>query len=138
MRFTLVSLDETQYWSEDVQAKCGAIFGLYVYCPDRVTHCCELAPSYELWPVDCWPAKHVERDEDEMSLHLEFSDSDVQYIHCSALDAEHSLDAKLDLGDFGEGGDTYEECVDQAIEYLRGNYRETANMRRAYHVWNEG
>jgi len=130
MRFILVSLDETQYWSEDIQAKCGAIFGLYVYCPDRAHHCCEVKPSYELWPVQVWSA--VPPDEEmEIAMRSYFADAEIAYIYCSALDAEHNLDAKLDLGDFGEEGDTYEECVDQVIEYLIGNYRETPNMQRA-------
>jgi len=44
----IVVVDETEYWADDLAAQVGKIYGVYLYDENRVVHCCELTPSYEL------------------------------------------------------------------------------------------
>jgi hypothetical protein len=49
--FKIVVLDETEYWREEIVAKAGKIYGAYLFDANRHVNCCELTPSYELYPL---------------------------------------------------------------------------------------
>jgi hypothetical protein len=45
-KYQLIGIEETRFWSEEVQAKTKKIFGIFAFDPESVTRVCELTPSY--------------------------------------------------------------------------------------------
>jgi hypothetical protein len=44
----IVKFEEREHWTDKVKALTEAIYGVYAFDRNSVTHCCELTPSYEL------------------------------------------------------------------------------------------
>lgn len=119
----LIAIDETRHWSKDVVQLAGDVFRVYAYDANRVTHCCEVTPSYELYPVvleasNC-PASEDKRERlDEM---LRSVQQDPIYMHCRSVDLMsrkfrrpyHVIDRLLD--------DTYDEQFERVLEEIRCN-----------------
>lgn len=121
--FKLVSIDETRFWDNSITARAGRVFGVYLFDANRVVHCCELTPSYELYPVASFPLIDIDRT-DARSLEDELREHDtdeVTYIHCTGIDAMR----EACFHDFGEEeipeGDSWEDVRDRQIEYVNGN-----------------
>lgn len=132
MQINILKLDETSYWREDIQAMAGRLFGIYLYNPAVGVHCCELTPSYELhYMGEAITSSLSENDLEALAelLREALADSDdVKYMHCAAVNRQPALANRSVLavgwavfGDFGDEGDTPEECMEAATEYLRGN-----------------
>jgi len=90
-RFALVKIDETEYWSPDIQEKVGRIFGVYIVDLSCRTFCCEVTPSYSLHFVESqWVAEisedEIEAFQDEIYLHDDPQGS-IYYFHCHTVDA---------------------------------------------------
>lgn len=137
--FRVIAIDESEYITDPaILEKAGRVFGVYMYDKNEVTHCCEITPSYCLYPLynsweksgdDYYEEHEAERDEIEDDLRLR--DYDVTYMYCYSVDA---LEQKLKgeqfryhiLGDFGgrEGmtDEQYNELRDRAEEYCRCNW----------------
>jgi hypothetical protein len=96
-RVNILLLDETEYWRSDIQKACKKIFGVYLYSPDEVTHCCELTPSYECHPMPS-VAQHLPYNpekREEMYDNLASGDAnggDVSYFHCADIEKLPILD----------------------------------------------
>lgn len=93
MRVTLVKLDETEYWSDEIKTRIKRIFGVYVFDPTWRVHLCEFAASYELHRIESQiefpehtPEIIQEQIEDEVREAERF-DARVIYVHCSTLDS---------------------------------------------------
>lgn len=125
--FKLVTLDETKDWRDDVQERAGKVFATYLYDENRVTHCCEITPSFELYHLYSTPLNDDEPDNaiaelvDEEEARARFDGQDIQYIHCADI-------AGLPDGWFHDAGEealesdqAWEEARDDAIEYFRAN-----------------
>ena len=91
-RVNILLLDETEYWRSDIQKACKKIFGVYLYSPDEVTHCCELTPSYECYRTFSIAQRLPYNPEkrEEMYDNLASGDAngsrDVKYFRCSDID----------------------------------------------------
>jgi hypothetical protein len=119
-RFCLLKLDETRHWLDDVAARAGRIFGLYVYDQNRRVHCCEFTPSYECLFVG---SASVNTDLDDAATPLadEIREGDlgtvpVKYIHCHEIDALPEIgeyDLKVGVSDLGV------QHEEEAEEYVR-------------------
>ena len=91
--YVQVKRNETEYWGEEwreehLVTKC---LGIYVFAPEIHVHCCELTPSYELWPVrdelEFEPGtseEDIERAEEEAVAATAWDK--IIYIHCHSLD----------------------------------------------------
>lgn len=112
-----VKLNDTSLWSKDVLSKNHVIKTETVYVLDmsQVIHCCELTPSYELWP------SHYEFTFESGATHEEISDAydvleegfwmeETKYIHCQAID-------KMKPECLGEW-----DCLEDAREYYSCNH----------------
>lgn len=119
--FKIVVRNETMYWSEEIQKKAGgAIYRAYLFDANRHVHCCELTPSYELFPLYTTAAL----DDEEGSVEEEIrcaEDNDVIYIHCRVLD--HTPSAKFhDCGEWtADEDETYDELRERVEEQYRCN-----------------
>jgi hypothetical protein len=155
MQINIVKFDETQYWTDEAfKAKVGKIFGVYLYNPNVVTHCCELTPSYELEHMGAVLSgtgtfDFAEASDEEREALFEYlregikDDEPCCYRHCSDIDRmpelKHSTTVEVgryNLGDYGEtpadgnyrnfGDDKFKEAMEEAAEYVRGNgYTDT-------------
>lgn len=116
----LVVLNETAYWNADVVEACGgAIFQAYLYDANRVVHCCELTPSYELHPLYACAVTVV--DDKTHEILLSNQEHEVRYYHCRGIDrlpADHVYDAGEFLVDPYDG---YDALIEQQIENYRAN-----------------
>lgn len=83
-KLVAVRLDETHFWNEDLLQGARA-FGVYLIDLNECTYCCEITPSYTLYPM-----YHYTDSEDESvceTVTLEPMGSEVTYMHCSGIDA---------------------------------------------------
>src|SRR5687768_6276956 len=46
--FRVYRMDVTEYWNEDIQARAGRLFAVYLFDANRHVHACELTASYEM------------------------------------------------------------------------------------------
>lgn len=118
----LVVFDHTVYYREDIQAEAGKIFQVYVYDANRVTNCCEIRPSYELYPLLTQPLNCPESERERDALdELVGQDTDERYIHCSVIDAIPALRQRPYEVIERDLSETYEAQFESAIEKMRGN-----------------
>ncbi len=90
-----IALDETAYWDGDPEfaAKCGKIFGIYIFDASLRVYCCEMTPSYELYFLRSEPLRVPEDDAEREALDEVIREGDtdtdpVSYIHCRTIDAK--------------------------------------------------
>jgi hypothetical protein len=92
MKFRVLLLDETEHWREDiVKAAGGQVFGVYLYNPNQVTHCCEFTPSFALTFLNSIPLEYPDGEEAREQLHDDLIDGNVHcepitYVHCHDVD----------------------------------------------------
>ncbi|MGC8732665.1 MAG: hypothetical protein ACP5RC_10440, partial [Halothiobacillaceae bacterium] len=85
-KWRMVSIVSTSGWRDDLLVKAGgAIAETYLYDENRVTHCCEITPSYEMYRVDTLPWSPDESGDLESELRSGY-DSDVIYMHTKVVD----------------------------------------------------
>ena len=114
--FKVVVLNETEYWSDEIRARAGLIYQAYLFDANRHVHCCEITPSYELYPLYATP----QNDDDDGTIATELAtagDSEVTYMHVRRLD-------KLSPDHFYSYGE--ELKVPESWEELRDHYEEQA------------
>lgn len=134
--WTIVAIDETHYWSEDIIAKAGKLYGVYLYDANRPVYCCELTPSYELHLIETvWT--HNTQDE---RLQMDVLEGDAQngqvcYYHCR--DINHK-DAKWkesltrhdeEYEEIDDTGKVWDGLLEDMLEYLRGNQHVPAGVK---------
>lgn len=119
-------LDETEYWSKDIQDKAGKIFGVYFYNPGIVTHCCEITPSYELWYLSSF-ARDLPEDEEERENFINMIENEgsererALYCHCNVIDKL----PEIKRGEIKQGKyhwDSFDE-EDTEIDEIEEEYR---------------
>lgn len=117
-RFGVVAIDETANWlDEDLVKRCGGkIYTLYVYNPDEATYLCELTPSYDLEPLDYYPAELPEDENEREKIYEKLQETllheEVSYMHCHSIDG-----VKTQIIE-----DFHVDCrLDDAREYWQGN-----------------
>ncbi len=133
MKLKIVNLNDGDGWREDILKRAkGRILGKYAFCPDEVTHCCEITPSYELHFIEYFP-ENPEADGDEENMeeieegaNLTMSESPIIYVHCHTIDALPEidyLDRKVGVYSLtGKHWVSYEwESWEEFEEYICGN-----------------
>jgi len=124
----LVMSDVTHYWvlGDGDQEKVERIVTVYLYNKNEVTHCCEITPSYCLWPVETRAEFRdgvSDLDIDRIDGNIRrWADDEVVYVHCHALAGMTVKHKKL--GSVFPGSvETGDEQRESLLEYLRGNQR---------------
>jgi hypothetical protein len=82
-RFILLRLDETHDWTLDLGG--ARAFGVYLVDLSEKTFCCELTPSYTLYPLYHYTDSENEKLREAVSE--EPMDSQITYMHCMGIDA---------------------------------------------------
>lgn len=110
------------------------IESLYLFDKNVHVHCCEITPSYELWPITTRPVFKQEVfglddnmvDKIDDIVHVASCESDVEYHHVRFIDAlmvKHperwtAVNPKWNVV---EEDETYEENREALIEYYQCN-----------------
>lgn len=122
--------ETTKYWREDIVAKAGRLYALYLIDVNRHVNCCELIPSYELHYVGSTYDNFVG---DEVVDQIRQGDVDgfqVAYYHVKSLDikklerlptiSDQAWEELIQYHDGDEQG-AYDEVVEKKLERLRCN-----------------
>lgn len=119
----LVVIDESRYYRDDVLKLAGKVFQVYAYDANRVTHCCEITPSYELHPVatQALNCPESEADRETIDEMLCSAQHDAIYMQCRAVAgmsdkfrrAYHVIESQED--------ETYESQLESVLERIRCN-----------------
>lgn len=84
-QFKVVVIDETHFWSEEIQARVGKVFQAYLFDSNRHVYCCELTPSYELYPL--YATATMDDSEGELDGEMRAAaDNEVTYAHVRSID----------------------------------------------------
>ena len=118
-RFKLVVLDETSNWPKEIVAKAEKIYRTYIFDANRAVHCCEITPSYELFPV-CTTPLIDDREGTLEEMLCGGEDYDVVYWHAHRLDRLPPTQF-YDCGQEVSMPDDYDDCRDAHLDYCRGN-----------------
>lgn len=123
----VIALDETKYWREDIAKACGVIKRVYMFDRNEQTHCCELTPSYFLYPLYSFASNEISDEMDDKLRSGDNSSLEGMYVHVSNIDKmnpmqkgfTHHLDGGLRYTK--SGGKKYHQIIEAAIEYFSGN-----------------
>jgi hypothetical protein len=135
-KFCSVRINETEHfkdWSEKYTFG-GKIYGVYIYDANEQTYCCEMTPSYCLYPIGYtleWDVMDLEEmaansgiSTDDLEDVENMADKNVTYIHCGSIDRLPDTDKVLQV-DYAlypdEWDETYRYLLDKAQEDYRGN-----------------
>ena len=125
-----VRIDETSYWSDDVQEKVDKIYGVYLFDKNRCTRLCEFTPSYCLYYMGFAVYAEGLSDDERIELEDEMMGNDhsepITYMHCSRVDKmpeeNFDWDFDYDANDFDfSDDDSYQDLIDEMIEGYSGN-----------------
>ena len=90
-RYYAVRLNETHNCEPEFVERCGgAVYTVYIYNGEEITHCCELTPSYWLEEIENVPRARPEDERADNALANELLDAltgEGIYVHCHTLDA---------------------------------------------------
>lgn len=126
-KLRLVLIDETRDWNEDIAKACGKIMRPYLYDANQHTYCCEVTPSYTLYPLPSIAENEISDEVYDDVMEGDNENPDVVYMHVSDVDKmetkkavfSHHLDGGLRY--YNSEGKKYREIIEAAEEYFRGN-----------------
>lgn len=127
VNFKIVLLDESYAYAPDFLAQCGGkIMRAYLFDALRAVHCCEITPSYELYPLDSYAAAQIADDLDETLKEMDAMTDEVIYMHCGRLDSMQARFPNL-FYDYRteviKEDETWESVRDDHIEDAKCNER---------------
>ena len=106
----------SNYLREDLRIKAGRYFEVYIFEDSEVTHCCEITPSYEGWPVTFYTDNDLS-EVDYDKLQEEFCLEPI-YIHCAEVERSATV---LEYPFGHDQFETRDEYLQEVIEYFRCN-----------------
>lgn len=81
-----VAVETTQDWSDEILDEAGRIWEIFIYDSNRVTHACEVTPSYECWVVGYLSQRRLnDKMHDDVEHALRTGDRASLY-HTSSID----------------------------------------------------
>jgi hypothetical protein len=120
------------HWNiPEVIDKIENIETVYLFDKRVHVHCCELTPSYELWPVETrinLKAEHTDNEklrEETDEIARRWADDEIRYVHVHTVDGwmetkSHQWE-DLGIGDTPYDFTPYDEQRDATIEHCRCN-----------------
>ena len=117
--FRVVAIDETRYWSEEIQKACGTIKAVYMYDSSVTTNLCEITPSYELTPL-----YYITENDISDELHGEMASEDMEsiYMHCNVVDDLESIETENGFDFESSEDEEYKDGFEEVREYLNCNH----------------
>jgi hypothetical protein len=130
--FWAVAIDETFAWDLGKYAQyVKSVECTYFFDKNEQTFCCEITPSYLLYKirstanfVDDFDVHSREADSvDEFIMTHDWEGDSDMYVHCQDIEKMLGGNRSHHLGDLypKESLDTYDEMVEDVLEYLQGN-----------------
>ncbi len=127
----------TEHWNlPELLPKIARIETVYLFDKNVHVHCCEITPSYELWPVATRAILKPEFADDDVlreevdAVMQENQYRDVNYRHVRAVDPLLVEGVFVTLGDFNGSfkpepyeDTSYEKHRDNTIEYCQANHQ---------------
>lgn len=133
MPFYQIAIEETQHWSADVTREVGRCFGLYVFNSEHQVHCCELTPSYELWPVRGEFTREPDKPGFTVDCHQDWhSTSEINYRHISNVDLDSRMVQEVHFDP--DPDHTYEQQMEEIVEYLQGNWKTPPGLMALWEI----
>lgn len=91
MQIKAVAIDETKHWNlGDLAQHVLRIETVFVYDATAAVYCCELTPSFELWPVETRAILADDVDEETRDtiddIMMTNASHDVEYHHVRTID----------------------------------------------------
>lgn len=122
-KWTAVRVDVTGHCREDFVARCGGkVYEVFLFDANEVTYCCEVTPSYCLYPVSLEAGDLPEEEDVRNRLFEELIDArheleDVCYMHCRDVDRLPDDDKVEQKGleidaSFDDVHESYHQCPD--------------------------
>ena len=127
VKLRLVLLDQTTHWRDDIKQACGKIFTPYMYDENQHTYCCEITPSYTLYPLPSFSEKEISDEIYDELLKGDSENTEPIYMHVSDVDKMKTKEAKFShtleggLRYYNSEGKKYRDIIEAADEYFRGN-----------------
>ncbi len=122
-KFKVVEIDETHYWADDIVAKAGKLFGVYLYDERVQTFMAELTPSYCLTFLYTNTENHVDDDTHEEIIRNEIYEP--IYAHVYSVDQMERIDLRghgLNFRFTNSDTEFYQNNLDRAVEELNANH----------------
>ena len=122
MKYSLIALNETEYFTDEIKSKVSKIYTVYAYNPEEEVYCCEITPSYFCIPIDFTIPFSDElydslSDEQKEALNDVLEESvnvsDGIYVHVrdvERIDSKYKFESKNDFQD-----------EEEALDYYRSN-----------------
>jgi hypothetical protein len=120
--FKLVSIDETQYWSDEIVKEAGKIEQVYLFDESTCVNLCEITPSFRLIPLYFITENRVSDDTHESMM---MEPSEETYVHCHQLQGDHIMDLRkfgLNFRYANSDSEHYRQGEERAVEYLQANH----------------
>lgn len=122
-KLKVVEIDETNCWSDDIVAKAGKLFGVYLYDERVQTFMAELTPSYCLTFLYTNTENRVDDDTHEEIMRNEIHDP--TYAHVYSVDQMNRIDLRghgLNFRFTSSDTEFYRDNFDRAAEELNANH----------------
>lgn len=122
-KLKVVEIDETQYWSDDIVAKAGKLFGVYLYDERVEVFMAELTPSYCLTFLYTNTENHVDDDTHDQILRAEIHEP--RYYHVRSIDQMKRIDLRkhgVNIRFTSSESQHYRDNFDRAVEQLQANH----------------
>ncbi|MGF6440458.1 hypothetical protein [Paraburkholderia youngii] len=125
MDIRLVVVDETRFYSAEIQQKAGRVYQTYAYDASRGYHECDIRPSFELHPLNTTPLNYSDDRQERDALHELLFDANTHaqprmwYCHdVRRIPSTHSKDYQIVALD---DDDSYDVQFERVLDHLRGN-----------------
>ena len=115
---TLVAIDETEDFSPEIQDAAGRIEVVYLYDRNQATYCCEITPSYALYPVYYLAERRV-TDEIDSDIRQGIG-HEVTYIHTHSVEQFPTQTCPTEV--FKKSEVDPDEAWEALLEYHQGNW----------------
>ncbi|MGL5923771.1 hypothetical protein [Chroococcidiopsis sp.] len=129
--FKVVAIAEDGWSDEILERSGGKIWSVYLYDSRRHVHICSLIPSYEMHYLYSYPDRHLEDNAEREQLMDDIDEGmldshGVDYMNCStvcnASSGHVAIVKDYSLESIEELEITYEEALEECLEYADGNH----------------
>ena len=113
MNFKYFTNEVTNFLNDDIVAKTGRVWEVYMFDEEVGHHLCDISPAYECHPVHLITEHRVD---DDLEADLQ-PDHEVAYFDCKYVERKSRDFTNPDR----EPDDSDEEYLQQVLEYARAN-----------------
>lgn len=122
--FKVVAIDETQYWDEALQQRCGTISTVYLFDAGVVNYCCSPVAMYALTPLYYITDKDIDDNTAEI-LQNTFNEveTEIRYFTVTDINKMKTVDVNNNIEFDTSESEEYREHFDELEEYCKCNHQ---------------